>query len=99
MRREWKIVALLAAVAFPSFAAAAGAVVVSPMEDVFPRRLLDGRAEAHIDAAGGEWEAFQVVVRGPAAGVRATARVDGLPAPVLYRVAYLELKTPSSVEG
>src|SRR4051794_12983767 len=98
MRLEWKIVALAAAVSFPT-AATAGPTVVSAMENVFPTGTIDGGAEARIDAASGEWEAFQVVVRGPLSGVRATARVDGLPAPLLYRVAYLEVKTPSSSEG
>jgi len=47
--------------------------VVSSLTNVFPRGTLDGSRSARLTAARGEWEAFQVVVRGPARNVRAAA--------------------------
>jgi hypothetical protein len=58
-----------------------------------------------VSAARNEGEAFQVVVTGPAAGVRATASALGGPegvslaAPRLHRVALIDLSLPSSLDG
>jgi hypothetical protein len=103
MEREWKAIASMVAVLFAAVAHA-GPLVVSGMEDVFPRGELKGTAEARLEAAAGEWESFQIVVRGPVAGVLAEAAplvgtAGKLPAPLLYRVGYLEVRRPSSSEG
>jgi hypothetical protein len=63
---------------------------------------------ARLEAAGGEWEPFQIVVAAgarPLEGVAAEAaaltgpRGATVARPSLYRVGYLEVRTPSSVEG
>jgi hypothetical protein len=84
---------------------------VSALVQVFPTKAPRGETTARIEAARGEWEAFQLVVqdrpgRRGLRGVRATVgplrAADGgatLPAPRLYRVGYVDIKTPSSVEG
>jgi hypothetical protein len=74
-------------------------VVVSPLVQVFPRDAPTGASEARVEAARGEWEPFQIVVRGPARKVRAHALAWDLPAPALHRVDFVEVKTPSSIEG
>ncbi|HZS37100.1 MAG TPA: glycoside hydrolase domain-containing protein [Polyangia bacterium] len=83
--------------------------VVSPLEHVFPDGAPPGEPGARVEAARGEWEPFQIVVRAPAgealANVRALAApLDGperasVAAPRLYRVEYLPVRTPSSIEG
>src|SRR5215470_3379913 len=79
--------------------------VVSALAQVFPTHAPEGSPTARIEAARGEWEPFQIVVRGPARAVSASAapiRTDGdaaVPAPRLYRVGYLDVTTPSSIEG
>jgi hypothetical protein len=90
-----------------SLAQAAPAVrVVSPMVQVFPSSVPAGEPAAKLEAARGEWEPFQIVVHADDAGlknVRAMGEaLDGGGAailPSLFRVAYLDVKTPSSVEG
>jgi hypothetical protein len=78
---------------------------VSALAQVFPADAPKGAPVAQLEAARGEWEAFQIVVRGPARAVRASAgKLRGpdaaaLDAPRLYRVGYLVVTTPSSVEG
>ena len=79
---------------------------VGPMVQVFPSTVPAGEPEARLEAARGEWEPFQIVVHaagGALHGVRADAgalRGAGeLAAPRLYRVEYLDVKTPSSIEG
>ena len=80
--------------------------VVGPMVQVFPSSVPAGEPEAKIEAARGEWEPFQMVVHaggGALDGVRAEASAltgaGEFAAPRLYRVEYLDVKTPSSVEG
>lgn len=79
---------------------------VGPMVQPFPASVPAGEPEARLEAARGEWEPFQVVVHasgGALRGVRAEATplrgAGELAAPRLYRVDYLDVKTPSSVEG
>jgi hypothetical protein len=99
MRARWNAFALSCALIFPAVARAQPRVV-SSLEDVFPRGELKGTGDARLEAAAGEWESFQIVVKGPLREVRAEASPIGeLPAPRLMRVGYLEVKTPSSQEG
>jgi hypothetical protein len=79
---------------------------VGPMVQVFPSSVPPGEPEARLEAARGEWEPFQIVVHaagGPLRAVRAEATplrgAGELAAPRLARVEYLEVKTPSSIEG
>lgn len=74
-------------------------VVVSPLVQVFPADRSDGAKEARLEAARGEHEPFQIVLRGPLRGVSARAEAWDLPPPSLSQVGYYEVKTPSSVEG
>jgi hypothetical protein len=71
--------------------------VVSPLEQVFPTRAPKGERMARLEAARGEWEPFQIVVRGPLRKVR--ARAEGPFSPRLYRVELIDVKVPSSNEG
>jgi hypothetical protein len=74
--------------------------VVSPLVQVFPTDPPRGEKSARLEAARGEWEPFQIVVRAgerPLRGVR--ARAHGPFQPRLYRVGLVEVKTPSSNEG
>ncbi|HSN34319.1 MAG TPA: glycoside hydrolase domain-containing protein, partial [Ideonella sp.] len=107
MTRLTLIVALVASM---TARAGEGAPVVAravgPMLQVFPSTVPAGEPEARLEAARGEWEPFQIVVHaagGALHGVRAQATALGgageLAAPRLYRVAYLDVKTPSSIEG
>jgi hypothetical protein len=80
--------------------------VVGPMVQLFPSSVPAGEPDAKLEAARGEWEPFQIVVHaagGALRGVRAEATslrgAGELAAPRLYRVDYLDVKTPSSVEG
>jgi len=80
--------------------------VVGPMVQVFPASVPPGEPEAKLEAARGEWEPFQIVVHasgGALKGVRAEASLlkgaGELAAPRLSRVEYLDVKTPSSIEG
>src|SRR5579871_4721766 len=90
-------------------ARAAEVFVLSSLETVRPRATSIARAtkRAELAAARGEWESFQLLVR---AGARPIALavdatpLDGpngarLPAPRVYRVAFVDLRVPSSVEG
>src|SRR5262249_47043696 len=60
------------------------------------------RPRAQLEAARGEWEGFQIVVR---AGNERLASVSAQAAPMegvrvgVYRVGYVEVHTPSSIEG
>jgi hypothetical protein len=79
---------------------------VGPMVQVFPSSVPAGETAAQLEAARGEWEPFQVVVHaagGALKHVRAEATAlagpGELAAPRLYRVEYLNVKTPSSIEG
>lgn len=108
-RWRWRSAAVEAAFlgallgASPARAGGIEAAVVSPMVKVAPEQSVAGEGVARIEAARGEWEPFQIVVRGPLTGLRAEATALEGPGPALplrlYRVAYLDVKTPSSVEG
>src|SRR5262249_39790338 len=71
----------------------------------FPTAPPRGAPVARVEAARGEHEPFQIVVRGPARAVRAaagslrSAAGATVAPPRLYRVGYLDVTTPSSVEG
>jgi hypothetical protein len=87
-------------------AAPVTARVVGPMVQLFPTSVPPGEPEAKLEAARGEWEPFQIVVLATGSalhGVRAEATplagAGTLAAPHLCRVEYLEIKTPSSIEG
>jgi hypothetical protein len=109
--RTLTAIAIVLVVAAPNTSrAGAGAPIVAravgPMVQAFPDRVPAGEPEAKLEAARGEWEPFQIVLHaagGALHGVRATATaLDGagaLAAPHLYRVDYLDIKTPSSIEG
>jgi Glycoside hydrolase 123, catalytic domain/Glycoside hydrolase 123 N-terminal domain len=88
----------------PPFAVGA----VGPLEQVFPESRPRADDVARVEAARGEWEPFQVVLRAartPLTRVHAEAAPligpnrAQLPAPRLYRVEYLDVHTPSSIEG
>src|SRR5438067_1123668 len=80
--------------------------VVGPMVQLFPTSVPRGEPAARLEAARGEWEPFQIAVlasgaplrgvRGEASPLRGPAE---LAAPRLYRVEYLDIRMPSSVEG
>ena len=98
------VVAMVAATT--AHAGELAARVVGPMVQVFPSSVPAGEPEARLEAARGEWEPFQIVVHaagGALHGVRAEASTltgaGQLAAPQLSRVEYLDVKTPSSVEG
>jgi hypothetical protein len=101
----------LCALLLPSVAAAAPALsarVVSPLVQLFPSAVPPGEPEARLEAARGEWEPFQIVVRS-SDGALAAVSAEAAPlvgpagavitAPRLYRVDYLDVTTPSSDEG
>jgi hypothetical protein len=83
--------------------------VASPLEQVFPTGAPPSTASAaQVEAARGEWEPFQIVVAATDRAlteVRATASAlvgpggARLPPPLLARVAYVELRERSSIEG
>ena len=80
--------------------------VVSPLVQVFPDSPAPtGESVARLEAARGEWEPFQIVLTtdGPGAvSARASALIGDagrIEPPALYRVGYLRVNTPSSVEG
>jgi hypothetical protein len=58
---------------------------------------------AQLSAARNEFEAFQIVVTGPASGVSVTgAQLQGpgtIPAPKLFREDFIDVQRPSSVDG
>jgi hypothetical protein len=97
-----RIVVCLASL--PSVARAMEVRVVSPLVQVFPSTVPAGETVARVEAARGEHEPFQIVVHAGASRlsvVRATTTPldGGRIVPRLYRVAYLPVTTPSSVEG
>jgi hypothetical protein len=89
-------------------AAAPGVFAVSSLVTVRPWGTPLGRAAVELEAARGEWESFQVVVR---AGRRALSGVTVSVAPLtgpgkarieevrVYRVGFVSLDKPSNVEG
>jgi hypothetical protein len=96
--------ALLTALALAPLAASAADVwVAAATEKIRPDTQARPATEARIAAARNEFEAFQVVVTGPAANV--SARVSALEGPgrlddvKLYRVDLMNVTTPSSLDG
>ena len=87
----------------PMFASAADVWVASATEKIRPDAQPRQTKEARIAAARNEFEAFQVVVTGPASGV--SARATSLEGPgvledvKLYRVDTIDLQTPSALDG
>jgi len=86
-------------------AAAQGAQVwtASSLEKIRPATPARTSREVSISAARNEHEAFQIVVTGPATGVRATAADLVGPASLsdirLYRAALIHLRNPSALDG
>jgi len=87
----------------PMFASAADVWVAGATEKIRPDAQPRQTKEARIAAARNEFEAFQVVVTGPASGV--SARATSLEGPSvlqdvkLYRVDMIDLQTPSALDG
>jgi uncharacterized protein (TIGR03382 family) len=87
----------------PLFASAANVWVAGATEKIRPDARPRQTNEARIAAARNEFEAFQVVVTGPASGV--SARATSLEGPgivddvKLYRVDTIDLHTPSALDG
>ncbi|MFT3916883.1 MAG: DUF4091 domain-containing protein [Anaeromyxobacteraceae bacterium] len=97
--------AVLAALASPLAASPADLWVASATEKIRPDAQPGRAHEARIAAAKNEFEAFQIVVRGPARGVTARAeafaqpggaRIDGVR---LYREALIDVGSPSALDG
>jgi hypothetical protein len=81
-------------------AAAQQIAVVSPLQKIFPYEVVNGEGAARLEAAGGEWEPFQIAVTAGAQPLRAVrAEAVGLWRPRLYRVELVDVQEPSSVEG
>lgn len=89
-------------------AAAPEVFAVSSLVTVRPRGTPRGRKAAQLEVARGEWESFQVVVRaGPRALSGVTVSMTPLVGPDrarleevrVYRVGFVSLDKPSSVEG
>jgi hypothetical protein len=93
-----------AALALASTAAQAGDVwVATSTEKVRPTAQKRSDTAAHLGAARNEFEAFQVVVTGPAKNVTASAsalegagRIDRVR---LYRVDTIDVRNPSALDG
>ena len=72
-------------------------------EKIRPETPARGDQSVLLAAAKNEFEAFQVVVTGPASGVSASAsELSGpgtIPAPKLFREALITLQNPSAVDG
>jgi hypothetical protein len=87
----------------PVAASAADVWVAGSTEKIRPDAPARQTTEAQISAARNEFEAFQLVVRGPASKV--SARVDALTGPgtiddvKLYREDLIDLQNASSVDG
>jgi hypothetical protein len=91
------------ALSLAPLAASAGEVWTAPAtEKIRPDAKSRSTTEARIAAARNEFEAFQVVVTGPAAKVSATATLSGpskIDAPKLYREDLINLSKPSALDG
>ncbi len=94
---------LAALLAVPSVARAASVWTASTMEKIRPDARPRSDATAQIEAAQNEFEAFQVVVTGPASHVRAEASDLSGPKTIggvaLYREDLIDVRTPSSLDG
>src|SRR5207253_10007730 len=103
--RHLLVVLLLACL--PAAAFAQNVTVANAMSKIHPGDGPASSTTAEIHAAQNEFEAFQLVVTGPATGVSATAQTlvgpGGATIPAgevrLYREAYLNITTPSNTEG
>jgi glycosyl hydrolase family 123 len=93
------LVAALTVWTTPLIATAAEAWVASATEKIRPNAPARAQGEARVAAARNEFEAFQVVVTGPARQV--SARVSGLEGldAKLSRVEYISLAQPSAADG
>ena len=100
-----RLIAVLAALlsSAPLTARAATVWTAVSSEKIRPQERARADKSATIAAAKNEFEAFQVVVTGPASGVSLTAdtlRGPGtLPAPKLFREAIIDLANASAVDG
>ncbi|WP_242337542.1 MULTISPECIES: glycoside hydrolase domain-containing protein [Anaeromyxobacter] len=87
----------------PMFASAADVWVAPATEKIRPDAKPRPSTEARIAAARNEFEAFQVVVTGPARGVSASATSLQGPGTVddvkLYREDAIDVQTPSALDG
>lgn len=94
----------------PASALAQSIGVTSALEKVRPASPVPAATEAVVEAAGNEFEAFQIVIGGGAAGASdVTASASALVGPggarveatdlTLYRVALYSVGTPSSADG
>ena len=94
------VVALLLA---PALAGAAGVWTATSLEKVKPGAAARASGGAALSAARNEYESFQVVITGPATGVRATASALTGPGTLggvrLYREALISLANPSAPDG
>jgi uncharacterized protein (TIGR03382 family) len=96
-------VALAALLSLPGAARAASVWTALATEKIRPSAAPRATTTARIAAARNEFEAFQVVVAGPATNVRAAAstldgpgRIDDVQ---LYRAALIQVSTPSALDG
>jgi hypothetical protein len=110
LRSHRKPALLFGLVAFLVRDARAGAAIevgtASSLINVFPATQPNHNVHIQLSAARGEWEAAQIVVRSvsPVHAIEAEAsplssRTGHLPPPRLYRVGYVDVKTPSNIES
>ncbi|HVI74218.1 MAG TPA: glycoside hydrolase domain-containing protein [Anaeromyxobacteraceae bacterium] len=89
--------------ALPAIASAATVWTASANEKIRPQEAARSDRSASLSAAKNEFEAFQVVVTGPATGVSVSASALTGPgtvaAPKLFREAIIDLQHPSSADG
>ncbi|GEJ59342.1 DUF4091 domain-containing protein [Anaeromyxobacter diazotrophicus] len=101
-RRATLTLAALLSVA-PAAASAANVWTASANEKIRPQEAARSDRSAGLAAAKNEFEAFQVVVTGPASGVSVSAtELKGpgtVPAPKLFREAIIGVQHPSSADG
>jgi uncharacterized protein (TIGR03382 family) len=94
---------LVAGLSIPAAASAVQVWTASSLEKIRPATAARAAGEVSISAARNEHEAFQVVVTGPAAGVRAAASDLAGPAAItglrLYRAALIDLRNASALDG
>ena len=87
----------------PAAGRAASVWTAAASEKIRPDAQARGDAGASIGAAKNEFEAFQIVVTGPASGVSAFATeltgAGTIGAPRLYREDLVDVKQPSSADG
>ncbi|HEX8907811.1 MAG TPA: glycoside hydrolase domain-containing protein [Anaeromyxobacteraceae bacterium] len=100
-RATLSLAALLSAL--PAAASAASVWTATATEKIRPQEAARSDRSASLSAAKNEFEAFQVVVTGPASGVSVSATAlqgpGTVPAPKLFREAIIDLQHPSSADG